>query len=197
MIDRRAYIVDDDEAIRRTIRRMLTELGIYTEEFGSAETFLAGYEDRPIGCVLLDLRLPGMDGLEVLNRIVGLAPANPIIMLSGFGDIPSAVRAVKTGALDFLQKPFRKEQLLDLVTRAFEKIAAMEASGLKEIEPLTPREREVLVAFADGAANKVVAARLNISPRTVEMHRARVFRKLRVTNLAQALFRAKDLGFIR
>lgn len=192
---RLAYIVEDDEALRRTIGRILTGAGIETGEFGSAESFLEGYSDRPIGCILLDVRLPGMDGLALLDHISALPPLNPVIILSGYGDIPSAVRAVKTGALDFLQKPFAKNSLLDLVRRAFEEIEARDTGG-EDMHVLTPRERDVLVAFSDGAPNKIVAARLELSPRTIEMHRARIFKKLGVTNLSQALFRARDAHLI-
>lgn len=195
MSERRAYIVDDDPALRRTMSRMLAEAGIATDEFDSAENFLAGYSERPLGCVFLDVRLPGLTGLDLLDQIANLSPANPVIMVSGYGDIPSAVRAVKTGALDFLQKPFRKEQLLDLAAKAFNRIDKLTIQE-QEFEALTPREREVLSAFADGAANKIVATRLNLSPRTVEMHRARIFKKLGVPNLAQALLRARDGGLI-
>lgn len=192
---RRAYIVEDDPALRRVIARMLGESGTASEEFGSAESFLDDYAQRPIGCVLLDVRLPGIDGLELLETIAALDPPNPVVMISGFGDIPSAVRAVRMGALDFLQKPFTKANLLDVVDRAFEQVDAAVRTD-REFERLTPREREVLIAFQDGAPNKVVAARLGLSPRTVEMHRARLFRKLGVTNLSQALLCAHDAGII-
>lgn len=195
MIKRRAYIVDDDAALRRTMDRMLAETSIAIEQFESAEAFLTGYTERPLGCVLLDVRLPDLNGLDILERIANLCPANPVIMVSGFGDIPSAVRAVKMGALDFLQKPFRKEQLLEVVDKAFSRIEEL-TSQEQEFETLTPREREVLLAFADGAPNKIVAHRLALSPRTVEMHRARIFKKLSVTNLSQALLRARDGGLI-
>lgn len=192
---RRAYIVEDDAALRRTMVRMLSGAGVESEEFETAEEFLADYSNRPIGCVLLDVRLPGMDGLELLEQTAELDPANPIIMVSGFGDIPSAVRAVKMGALDFVQKPFRKEQLLDVLDKAFERIDELSAQE-RELDALTPRERDVLAAFADGAPNKVVAHRLELSPRTVEMHRARIFKKLGVRNLPQALLRARTAGLI-
>ena len=192
---RRAYIVDDDPALRRTIRRLLEGECIDGEEFESAECLLDGYSERPVGCVLLDVRLPGMDGLELLGRISDVSPPNPVVMLSGFADIPSAVQAVKMGAIDFLQKPFRKEQLLEVVGKAFETIAAA-SSKAREFEALTPRERDVLLALSDGASNKIVAYRLNLSPRTVEMHRARMFKKLGVSNLTQAQLRARDAGLI-
>lgn len=191
----RLYIVDDDAALRTIIKMMLADRGVKTYGFERAEEFLDGYSKRPIGCVLLDVRLPGMDGLELLERIADLPPPNPVIMLSGYADVPSAVRAVTKGALDFLQKPFKKEDLLAVIDKAFAKIEATELK-VREVKSLTPREREILIAFREGESNKVVAARLGLSPRTVEMHRARIFRKLGVTNLAQALRRASDAGLI-
>ena len=195
MLDRRVYVVEDDEARRRTIRRALTDAGIYTVEFDSAEALLEGYSERPLGVILLDMRLPGMSGLELLDRLENLLPANPVVMISGYGDIPSAVRAVRQGALDFLQKPFRKDELISVIQGAFARIEAVESAGA--FESLTAREKEVLLAFADGTSNKVVASRLNLSSRTVEMHRSRIIRKFGVANLTQALLRARDMGLIR
>ena len=195
MLDRRVYVVEDDEALRRTIRRALTDAGIYTVEFDSAEALLEGYSERPLGVILRDMRLPGMSGLELLDRLENLLPANPVVMISGYGVIPSAVRAVRQGALDFLQKPFRKDELISVIQGAFARIEAVESAGA--FESLTAREKEVLLAFADGTSNKVVASRLNLSSRTVEMHRSRIIRKFGVANLTQALLRARDMGLIR
>lgn len=194
--DRRVYIVDDDEALRTTIRRILTDAGVYTQEFGSAEALLENYSARPPGCVIVDLRLPGMNGLELLDCIARSKPSNPVIMLSGHGDIPSAVQAVQTGALDFLQKPFRKEKLLELVNKAFELLRSRRGKNTDRLERLSTREKEMLIAFADGASNKEVARQMNVSVRTVEMHRANLMRKLEVANLTQALFLARDGGLI-
>lgn len=195
MLDRRVYMVEDDEALRRTIRRVLTDAGIYTEEFESAEALLKNYTERPLGVILLDMRLPGMGGLELLERLETLSPANPVIMISGHGDIPSAVRAVRRGALDFLQKPFPKDELIEAVQNAFDQIEAVGSANA--MDSLTPREKEVLRAFADGTSNKVAAARLNLSSRTVEMHRSRIIRKFGAANLTQAILRARDMGLIR
>ena len=186
MTQRQIYIVEDDEALRRTIRRMLESADNCITEFASAEKFLDGYSERPMGCVLLDIRLPGLNGIELLEQIADESPANPIIMISGFGDIPTAVRAMKVGAVDFLQKPFSKDQLAAVVEKAF---GAIETSVSKsaEFDELTPREREVLIAFAQGAPNKIVAAQLGLSPRTVEMHRARMLQKLGASTTAEAL----------
>lgn len=192
---RHIYIVEDDAGLRAVMRGMLAGPTMDIHEFESAEAFLADYSARPVGCVVLDVKLPAMSGLDVLERISALPPHNAIIMVSGFGDIPSAVRAVKMGAMDFVQKPFRKEQLVTLVDRAFDAIDA-QAQKARELDALTPRERDVLVAFREGEQTKVVAARLGLSPRTVEMYRARLFSKLGVTNLSQAILRAKEAGLI-
>lgn len=190
----RVYIVDDESALRRSIRRMLAGVDAEVEEFECAESFLDGYPERPPGCVLLDVKLPGMNGLDLLQQIATFPPRNPVIMLSGFGDIPTAVKAMTVGALDFLQKPFRKEQLLEVVHRGLKTIA-VQVHEQQAFEVLTPRERSVLQAFNSGAPNKVVAFELGLSPRTIEMHRARIFKKLGVTNLSQALLRAREVNF--
>lgn len=195
MTVRTAYVVEDDPSLRRVIVRILVQAGIAAEEFDSAEAFLAGLPGRPLGCVLCDLRLPGMDGLALLEEITRIAPDNPVVMISGYADIPSAVRALKVGAVDFLQKPFARDELLDVVDKAFGKVEAIRQAS-QTFADLTAREREILIAFRDGAPNKIVAMELGLSPRTVEMHRARVFRKLGVTNLAQALLNAREAGVI-
>lgn len=190
---RYAYIVEDDGALRKLVRRILAEEDAEIAEFSSAEEFLEGYTRRPIGCVLLDLRLPGMSGLELLQQMVNLKPANSVVIMSAYGDVPSAVMAIQHGAIDFVQKPFRKNDLLKVVRRAFAKVEEVTLT-CEHLDALTPREREVLNAFRLGEQNKVVAARLGLSPRTVEMHRARIFRKLGVANLSQALLRIRDSG---
>lgn len=192
---RHVYIVDDDKGLRAVIRGMLAGQQLDIQEFGSAEDFLLGYSERPAGCVLLDVKMPRMTGLELLERMSALRPKNAVIMVSGYADIPSAVRSVKMGAIDFVQKPFRKEGLIGIVMKALEAVD-VQARDAAEFEKLTSREREVLAAFRDGDQNKVVAAKLGLSPRTVEMYRARVFTKLSVANLPQALLRAKDAGLL-
>lgn len=191
VFDRRVYIVEDDPALRRLIRRILTDAGMLTEEFDSAEAFLDDFMSRPPGCILLDIRLPGIDGLELLARIREFPIGNSVVMLSGNGDIPTAVSAVKAGATDFLQKPFRKEDLLRAVASAFSSMKTGSASAA-EAASLTAKEREVFAALSDGAATKVAAARLGLSPRTVEMHRGSIIRKLGAKNLTEALLRARN-----
>lgn len=184
------YIVEDDQALRKLVGRMLAGEAVEISEFQSAEAFLDGYSDRPIGCVLLDLRLPGMSGLDLLEEMPQLRPPHSVVILSAFGDIPTAVSAMRHGAIDFIQKPFRQDDLLRVVRAALSKIKEATTNN-EQFEALTPRERDVLTAFSNGEQNKVVAAKLGLSPRTVEMHRARIFRKLGVTNLSQALLRTR------
>ena len=196
ILDRRAYIVDDDEKLRTMIRRILTSDGVYSEEFESAEAILDGYSDRPLGCVLLDVRLPGMSGLDLLLELEKKFPPNPVIVVSGYADLPMAVAAVKSGALNILQKPFQKQELLSAVHNAFELIQSKQSTDTTWIQILSPKEKDVLLAFGDGAPNKVVADRLNLSLRTVEMHRANIVKKMNVVNMTQALLKAKETGYI-
>jgi two-component system response regulator FixJ len=196
VIDRRAYVIDDEPALRSTIRRILTPTGILTEEFDSAEDFLASATERPIGCILLDLKLPGISGLDLLEQLRGSGVADPVVMISGHGDIPLALAAVKAGAMDFIEKPFRKEQLLNVVEAAFALVARLQQSHQGGLDALSPRERELLLQFRGGASNKVVAHALGLSVRTVETHRANILRKLGVDNLTQALFLAKEAGLL-
>lgn len=189
----RLYVVEDDPALRKLVRRALVELDAEVAEFSSAEEFLKDYSERPIGCVLLDLRLPGMDGFHLLQEMAQLHPPHAVIILSAYGDVPSAVKAMRNGAVDFIQKPFRTEKLVEVVRAAFDKIDAI-ATSQQQLSALTPRERDVLEALRNGDQNKVAAARLGLSPRTVEMHRARIFKKLGVANLSQALLRVRDVN---
>lgn len=195
-IDRRAYVIDDEPGIQKLIRRILTPVGILTEEFGSAEAFLDSLRGRARGCILLDLNLPGMSGLKLLERLRLVGVQDPVIMVSGHADIPLAVEAVRAGALDFIEKPFQREQLLKVVGGAFETLRKLETAGAGNLALLTTREMTVLRAFESGPSNKCVARVLGLSTRTVENHRANIVRKLKVENLTQALFLAKDAGLL-
>jgi FixJ family two-component response regulator len=184
------FIVDDDEAVCDSLSLLLDSMGLETQVFHSAQAFLAGHDGRP-GCLLLDVRMPGLSGMDLQKRLSDMGKSLPIVFISGHGDIPMAVEAMKAGAIDFLQKPFRDQELLDCVQKALasldqtmaEQQALVQANAC--FNSLTPREREVLNYLVDGAANKVIAIDLNISPRTVEIHRARVMEKMQVKSLPE------------
>ena len=193
---KRAYVIDDDRYLRRLVRQILAPRLIEVEEYGSSEAFLDGHPDRPAGCIIVDICLPGIDGLELLEVIARGRAAYPVIVLSGNGSVPAAVRAGRLGVVDFIEKPFRVDQLLTAVERGFAQLASQPLSGLGALATLTPREVDVLLCFADGAPNKVVAHSLGLSVRTVEVYRANMLRKLGVRSLAQALFLARDGGYL-
>jgi len=193
---RRAYVIDDDTLMRNMVQRMLTEADITAIGFDSCESFLDRHPNRPPGCIVLDLCLPGMGGLELLEAISAERAAFPVIVLSGTGDVPSAMRAGQLGVIEFVEKPFRIERLLSAVESAFEQLRARELSGVGALHRLTAREKELLVSFGDGAPNKVVAHHLGLSVRTVEVYRANMIRKLGVRSLTQAVLIAREGGYL-
>ena len=178
------FIIDDDPDVRDSLSRLVRAASLGVECFDSADAFLAAWrEDRP-GCLVTDIRMPGMNGLELQERMRSEGPSIPTIVLTGYGDVPGAVRALKGGAIDFLQKPYEPDVLLVRIAEALEKDArtreAKEQAAEAEarLSQLTPREREVMSLVIEGKANKVIAIDLGISERTVELHRGRVMRKL-------------------
>ena len=185
------FVVDDDEAVRASLRLLLKSVGLPATAYSSAQEFIASYDPKHPGCVVLDVRMPGMSGLE-LQQILNMRGATiPVIFITGHGDIPMAVEAMQHGAFDFLQKPFRDQDLLDRVQRALERDHRTRQE-LKEkdriqdrLTSLTPREHEVLSLITRGKPNKVVAADLGVSQRTVEIHRARVMEKMGASSFAQ------------
>ena len=184
------FIVDDDEAVRGSMKLLLKTLGLATQAFASAQEFLATFDKGRPGCLVLDIRMPGMSGLELQEELNARGAMLPIIFITGHGDVPMAVEAMQRGAMDFLQKPFRDQDLLDRITKALEKDrAGRDLLGNREriegrIATLTPREREVMALVTQGKANKVIAADLNLSQRTVEIHRAHVMEKMGANSLA-------------
>jgi two-component system response regulator FixJ len=192
-------VVDDDEAVRSSTRLLLKSVGLPAVTYSSAQEFLDNYDPQQPGCVVLDVRMPGMSGLE-LQQLLNLRGAViPVIFITGHGDIPMAVEAMQQGAFDFLQKPFRDQDLLDRVQRALEKDKSnrallREKSRIQERrDSLTPREREILELMTRGKPNKVMAADLGVSQRTVEIHRARVMEKMGASSLAQLVRMVMDL----
>jgi two-component system response regulator FixJ len=185
------YIVDDDPSLRRALRRLLNSIGLDARAFPSARAFLDGYHAQRPACLLLDLRLPQMSGLELQAELAARNIKLPIIMLTAYGEVSSAVRAMKAGAIDFIEKPFNELVLLERVHQAIglaiENAARREAQlALTErVRRLTPRQRDVLQLVVNGNANKRIAAELGLSSKTVEIHRANLMRKLEVSNVAE------------
>jgi len=196
MGERRAYIIDDEKLLRSLIRQALAECCTHWEEFESAESFLEGHSTRPPGCIIVDIGLPGINGLDLLELIARRRGAFPVVVVSAQGDIPHALRAGRLGVVDFIEKPFRVDQLVAAVEKGFERLDSHQHSRIPALETLTRREKEVLVAFAEGAPNKVVAHDLGLSVRTVELHRANMMKKLGVRSLSQALLIAKEGGYV-
>jgi len=185
----KVYIVDDDTAVRDSLEALLMAHGYDVECFASGTDFFDACKETCAGCVLLDIRMPRMDGMEVQARLHAMRPDLPVIMITGHGDVSMAVRAMKAGAVDFVEKPLREELLLEGIEAALQ-IAReshrqhdLGATALSNIERLTPRERQVLEQLVIGRPNKVIAQALRCSPRTVEIHRARIMEKMEARSL--------------
>ena len=184
------FIVDDDESLRETLTRLVESVGLSARAFESATSFLEAYEPEQPGCLVLDVRMRGMSGLDLLSNLRAGGSALPVIMMSAFGDVATAVRAMKAGALDFVEKPFSNQAMLELIQQSLKADSqAREARRVKDEfttrhEALTTREREVMALVVSGASNKEISSRLGISPKTVEAHRARVMRKMDARSLA-------------
>ena len=187
------FVVDDEKDVCASIVLLLRSAGLRSRAFTDPRAFLRAIRPETPGCVVLDVRMPRLSGLEVQQRLVRAGALQPVVFVSGHGDIPMALRAVRAGALDFVEKPFRADSLLDLVRRGVELDARRrregpgreEAAGL--VAALTPREREVAEAVADGRSSREIAARLSLSVRTVEMHRARAMKALGVKGTAEMI----------
>jgi len=193
------FVVDDDESVRESLQYLLRSVGLECQAFASAAEFLGIYDRAQPGCLVLDVRMPGLSGPE-LQRLLNLRGAIiPVIFITGHGDISMAVDAMQQGASDFLQKPFRDQDLIDRIQRALEKDgrtrAALEehASIRERIATLTPRERQVLKLMTQGKANRIMAHELGLSRRTVEIHRARVMAKSGAASLAQLVRMMTDV----
>lgn len=184
------FVIDDDEAVRRFLSGLVESVGLRIEAYASARGFLDAYEPGRPGCILLDIRMPEMSGLELQKELRARNIHLPVIILTGHGDVQVAVRAMKAGAVDFIEKPFNNQLLLDRVQEAVAESARASDSRLRQAEikarvaRLTPREREVLDLVAAGETNKGVARSLDISEKTVEIHRARVMEKMQANSLA-------------
>ncbi len=191
--DPTVFIVDDDEEVRAAIKLLMDSVGLAAETFASAQDYLDRFDPQRPGCLVLDIRMRGMSGLDLQDRLTAEPLHPPIIIITGHGDVPMAVRAVKAGAVDFIEKPFNDQALLDAVHRAVEQDAERRgrASRLADIktrlERLTPREREILDLVVAGSRNKVIAIDLGISQSTVEAHRAKVMEKMDARSLSDLM----------
>ena len=201
MSERQVYLVDDDEAIRRSASFMLKTSGFRVEGFASGSDFLTAARGLAPGCVLLDVRMPEIDGLAVQAELKARGIALPIIVMTGHGDVTVAVTAMKAGAVDFLEKPFEKVELLAALNDGFARIDRTEdrakraAHAVIRLDALTPRERDVLCGLVNGLPNKTIGYDLGISPRTVEIHRSHLMTKLNVRSLSEALRIAFTAGW--
>jgi FixJ family two-component response regulator len=196
--DPTVFIVDDDDAVRRFLSGLIESVELRVEAFASARDFLEAYEPGQPGCLVLDVRMPGMSGLELQTKLADQAIDLPVIILTGHGNVQLAVHAMQAGAIDFVEKPFDNELLLDRIQRAVTENVRAGSERIKRIEItqrmqlLTPREREVLDLVVAGQTNKGVARHLDISEKTVEIHRANVMRKMQVKSLADLVKMATD-----
>lgn len=183
------FVVDDDAGVLDAVQLLLQSVGLPSRGFSSAGEFLEEFDSDCPGCLILDLRMPGMGGRELQKRLLEMGATLPIIFVTAHGDVPTAVDAVKDGAVDFIQKPFPDQKLLDKVNQALQ-LDALRKKGREErravearLQTLTPREREVMALVASGKLNKTVARQMGISQRTVEIHRSRVMDKMQAASV--------------
>jgi two-component system response regulator FixJ len=187
--DLHVFVVDDDADIRDSMMMLLEGAGFKVRTFASARQFLAD-KDPKLGCVVADIRMPDMSGLELQEEIARRHPGLPVIIITGHGDVPLAVRAMKAGAIDFIEKPFDDEKMIDGIRRALDvglktrNQSAGTKAAADQLALLTPRERGVLDKLVQGRSNKIVAYELGISPRTVEIHRAHIMDKMNASSLS-------------
>ncbi len=193
MSDSTVFIIDDDREVREALQLLMESVGLRVVPFDSASAYLEQFDAARPGCIILDVRMPGMSGLELQALLLEKPLCPPIVIITGHGDVPMAVRAVQAGAVDFIQKPFNDQALLDSVHRALEHDSRQrgEASHMAEIRHklsrLTPREREVLDLVVQGMRNKLIAAELSVSQSTVEAHRAKVMEKMEAKTLSDLM----------
>ena len=194
------YLVDDDEAVRDSLGMLFNSIGLEHEAYGSALDFLERYDDARHSCLVADIRMPGLSGLELQQRLNDQRAEVPVIFITGHGDVPMAVTAMKSGASDFIQKPFRDQDLIDRINKALARDLERRKQGAEQdeirgrIALLTPREKEVMERVVRGQANKVIAMDLGVSQRTVELHRARVMKKLKLRSVAELVHAVDRIG---
>ncbi len=185
------FIVDDDENVRDSLTELLASVGLNTSAYSTAKEFLDDFNHNNSGCVLVDVRMPGMSGIQLQHELNEMGATLPVIIMTGHGDIKMAVQAMKDGAFEFLQKPFRDQDLLDSIAKALEKEELIrerhktKAELEKRINSLTERERQVVDKVLEGKVNKIIARELGVSDRTIEIHRSHAMHKLNATSVAE------------
>ncbi len=198
--DGTVFIIDDDQGVCKALCRLIQSVGLQAKAFASAQEFLDAYQSADPGCLVLDVRMPGLSGLELQDLLAARNIHIPIIFITGHGDVPMSVKAMKDGALDFIQKPFSDQVLLDAVQTALAKDAAARRKNaerdaiLQCFNCLTPREREVLRLVVAGRLNKQIAVELSASEKTIKVHRGRVMKKMQAASLADLVLRAEVIG---
>jgi two-component system, LuxR family, response regulator FixJ len=191
--DPTVFIIDDDPAVRQSLTVLLRSMRLRTEAYESAQHFLDAYDTAQPGCLLLDVRMPGISGLALLEQFCRDNIRVPAIVMSAYGDVPMVVRAMKAGAMNFLEKPCRDQQLWEAIQEALKwdglhrQHAALHSKVLHRLERLTPGERDVLVLLTEGKSNKTIAAELKLSVRTIEVRRAKVMKKMKAESLAELI----------
>jgi FixJ family two-component response regulator len=194
------FVIDDDVSVREALRNLLRSVGLKVETFTTAEEFLSGERSDSHGCLVLDVRMPGLSGLELQRQFTESRSRIPIVFITAHADVPMSVRAIKTGAVDFLTKPFRDQDLLDAVRQAIKLDSEARRRGAeiaelqKRYEALTLREREVMGFVVLGLLNKQIAARVNISESTVKLHRGRMMHKMGAESLADLIRMAQKVN---
>ncbi len=197
------FIVDDDQSVRRALKRLAQSVGLVVVTFENARHFLDEYDPKIPGCLVLDVRMPGLSGLDLQNELQVRGISIPIIFITGHGDVPMSVRAMKAGAIDFITKPFNDQVLLDAIQLAIEtdlrqrKAHAQHDEILNRMKRLTPREREVFELVVSGILNKQIAAKLGTSEKTIKIHRGRVMQKMQAESLADLVLLAQAIGLCK
>jgi two-component system, LuxR family, response regulator FixJ len=199
----KVYVIDDDEAMRDSLNFLLDAAEFHVTLFESAQHFLDALPDASFGCVVSDVRMPGVDGIEMLKRLKASRSTFPVVIMTGHGDVPLAVEAMKLGAVDFLEKPFEDDRLIGMIDIALKQAAsgaqteAVTAEIAARMASLSPRERQVMEGLIAGLSNKLIAREYDISPRTIEVYRANVMTKMQAGSLSELVRLAMRAGAIK